>query len=88
MGGTSSSFGGLTITSKQNAGSTKQTEEPNFKDVDQFKDAEQLKAYVLSLMSEMKSQGHDSSHPTILNGESVDQVLKETEKYRKECGSI
>ena len=47
----------------------------NFKDVDQFKDPEQLKAYVLSLMNEIKSSGHDSSHPSILNGESVDHIL-------------
>ena len=39
-------------------------------------------------MSEMKSQGHDSSHPSILNGESVDNILKETEKYRKECTQV
>ena len=39
-------------------------------------------------MSEIKSSGHDSSHPSILNGESVDHVLKDTEKYRKECAQI
>ncbi len=50
------SFGGFTVNSKLNTGDTKAAaEENNFKDVDQFKDTEQLKAYVLSLMSEMKS---------------------------------
>ncbi len=87
--GKMTSFGGFTVNSKSNTGDMKAAaEENNFKDVDQFKDTEQLKAYVLSLMSEMKSQGHDSSHPSILNGESVDKVLKETEKYRKECSTM
>jgi hypothetical protein len=39
-------------------------------------------------MQEIKSNGHDSSHPSILNGETVDQVVKDTEKYRKECANI
>jgi hypothetical protein len=81
------SYGAFSMNSKQQTGHSRQ-EETNFKDVDQFKDPEQLKAYVLSLMTEIKSNGHASSHPTILNGESVDHVLKDTEKYRKECANI
>ena len=39
-------------------------------------------------MSDLKTSGKESTHPSILQGESVDAILKETERYRKECQSV
>jgi hypothetical protein len=56
-------------------------EEPD-PDIDGVVDPEALRAYVKDLLSQVRNQ---STHPTVLNGESVDQILKDTEKYKKEC---
>jgi autonomous glycyl radical cofactor GrcA len=59
-------------------------EEPNFKDVDSMVDPEALRAYVKELMVEVKSN-LSSSHPSILKGENVETVVRETERYKKTC---
>ena len=51
-------------------------------DIDNVVDPEALRAYVKELLNEVRNK---NSHPSVLNGESVDQILKETEKYKKEC---
>lgn len=46
----------------------------DFKDVDSFVNAEQLRAYVKSLLNEMNSN-HSLSHPAILRGEKVETIV-------------
>ena len=51
--------------------------------LDEFTDPEKLRAYVKDLMNEMKNN-HSTNHPSILKGETVENVVKETEKYKKQ----
>ena len=43
---------------------------------------EDLRSFVKQLMNELSK--HSQSHPQILKGESVEQVMAETEKYKKQ----
>jgi hypothetical protein len=52
------------------------------REVENFKDPEALRAYIRNILEDKKSN-HSMSHPSILNGESVDKVIKDTEKYKK-----
>lgn len=63
-------------------------DDPNyFKDLDQFVDPEALRAYVKELMLELSSN-HSSTHPSILKGESVEAIVKETERHKKSCEQV
>ncbi len=53
-------------------------------DIDAFVDPEALRTYVKELMLEINTK-HSSSHPSVLNGETVEAVVQDTEKYKKEC---
>jgi len=53
-------------------------------DIDGAVDPEALRAHVKELLQELKNK-HNTTHPSVLGGESVDAILKETEKYKKEC---
>ena len=63
-------------------------DDPNyFKDLDQFVDPEALRAYVKELMLELSSN-HSSTHPSILKGESVEAIVRETERHKKSCEQV
>ena len=53
-------------------------------DIEGAIDPEALRAHVKELLQELKNK-HNTTHPSVLGGESVDAILKETEKYKKEC---
>jgi hypothetical protein len=46
----------------------------DFKDVDGFVNADQLRSYVKTLLQEINSN-HSLSHPAILKGEKVDNIV-------------
>eukprot|EP00347_Sterkiella_histriomuscorum_P016198 403354110 len=52
------------------------------KKVDNIVNPDELRKYVKELMGELNK--HSSSHPQILKGENVEQILKETEIHKKE----
>ncbi len=53
--------------------------------IENFVDPDSLRLYVKRLMSEVKAANLASTHPPILKGESVENIVRETEKYKKEC---